>query len=211
MLMLGFYNYTVILTYLSLFSSLGGIFAAFAGHSLWAVACLMVSGLCDAFDGKIARTRLKSTDQEKRFGIQIDSLCDLVCFGILPCCIGYSIGMKRPFYLLIFFIYLLAALIRLAYFNVMEEERQQQTNERRRFYCGLPVTSVSLILPVVYAIRIGCGKWGTPLFAAAMLLIAFLFVCNFKLRKPGLRGILLLIAIGLLEFAIVLLFKRGLL
>ena len=42
----------------------------------------MAAGFCDMFDGKIASTR-KRTRQEKRFGIQIDSLSDLACFGIM--------------------------------------------------------------------------------------------------------------------------------
>ncbi len=99
--MIGYYNYTVILTYTSLVSSLVGIFfAAGVGGGEpqpdYAVICLMISGLCDMFDGKIARTRSR-TESEKNFGIQIDFLCDLVCFGVLPAAIGYSIGMKSWF------------------------------------------------------------------------------------------------------------------
>ena len=79
--MLGFYNYTVVLTYLSLCSGITGIYLTLVGrgHPGLATVCLLISGLLDAFDGKVARTRTQSTDQEKRFGIQIDSLCDLVC------------------------------------------------------------------------------------------------------------------------------------
>ena len=72
--MIGFYNYTVILTYVSLLVSSVGIGLAAAGHPFGALCCLLASGVCDMFDGKIARTRKKSTDEEKRFGIQIDSL-----------------------------------------------------------------------------------------------------------------------------------------
>ena len=69
--MIGFYNYTVILTYIGLASSLTGIFLAMHGqHITAAIVALMISGLCDMFDGKIARTRQR-TDDEKKFGIQI--------------------------------------------------------------------------------------------------------------------------------------------
>ena len=81
--MIGFYNYTVVLTYIGLASSVLGIFTAFDGKPSMAVICLIISGICDMFDGKIART-MDRTQMEKRFGIQIDSLCDLVSFGILP-------------------------------------------------------------------------------------------------------------------------------
>ena len=81
--MVGFYNYTVILTYLSLCSGITGIYFALAySRPGIAVFCLLFSGFCDAFDGRIARTRKHSTEQEKRFGIQIDSLSDLLCFGL---------------------------------------------------------------------------------------------------------------------------------
>ena len=79
--MIGFYDYTVVVTYISLVSSILGMFCAIDGKLPLAVFCLAFSGLCDMFDGKIARTKKNRTDDEKSFGIQIDSLCDIVCFG----------------------------------------------------------------------------------------------------------------------------------
>ena len=61
-----------------------------------AVLCLALSGLCDMFDGKIARRKIDRTDDEKCFGIQIDSLCDMVCFGAFPILLAYSLGMRGP-------------------------------------------------------------------------------------------------------------------
>ena len=54
--MIGFYDYTVIMTYISVVSSMIGIFCAVTDHISAAVCCLAFSGLCDMFDGKIART-----------------------------------------------------------------------------------------------------------------------------------------------------------
>ena len=82
--MLGIYNYTVILTYLGMLSGFAGILFAFEGQLWAALGCLMFSGVCDMFDGKVASTKKERTRSEKRFGIQIDSLSDLVCFGVLP-------------------------------------------------------------------------------------------------------------------------------
>ena len=78
--LIGVYDYTVILTYISLWISIGGMMLSLNGHLDLAVLCLALSGLCDMFDGKIARTKKDRTEIEKRFGIQIDSLCDIVCF-----------------------------------------------------------------------------------------------------------------------------------
>ena len=72
--MLGVYDYTVILTYISLWISIGGMMLSLNGHLDLAVLCLALSGLCDMFDGKIARTKKDRTEIEKRFGIQIDEL-----------------------------------------------------------------------------------------------------------------------------------------
>ena len=47
------------------------------------------------FDGKIARTKKNRTEDEKRFGIQIDSLCDVVCFGVFPIVLCYELGMTH--------------------------------------------------------------------------------------------------------------------
>lgn len=72
--MIGFYDYTVVVTYISLVSSILGMFCAIDGKLTLAVSCLAFSGLCDMFDGKIARTKKNRTDDEKSFGIQIDIL-----------------------------------------------------------------------------------------------------------------------------------------
>ena len=93
--MLGFYDYTVVLTYISLVISVFGMTRALAGDFKVAILCLALSGLCDMFDGKIARTKKDRTEDEKKFGIQIDSLCDVVCFGVFPALICYCLGMDR--------------------------------------------------------------------------------------------------------------------
>lgn len=93
--MIGVYDYTVIATYLSLLLGLAGIYSAAQNAPLAAMLYLMLAGLLDAFDGRIARTKANRTDAEKRFGIQIDSLNDLVCFGVLPAAIGWSTGCKN--------------------------------------------------------------------------------------------------------------------
>ena len=66
--MLGVYDYTVVLTYVSLMVSIGGMMFAVNGHLHLGVMCLAISGLCDMFDGKIARTKKNRTEVEKRFG-----------------------------------------------------------------------------------------------------------------------------------------------
>lgn len=65
--MLGVYDYTVVLTYVSVLISMGGMLFSLNGCPKMAVVCLAVSGFCDMFDGKIARTKKNRTEVEKRF------------------------------------------------------------------------------------------------------------------------------------------------
>ena len=60
--MIGFYDYTVVVTYISLVSSILGMFCAIDGRLTLAVSCLAFSGLCDMFDGNISRTNKNLTD-----------------------------------------------------------------------------------------------------------------------------------------------------
>ncbi len=200
--MIGFYNYTVILTYIGATCAMLGMFNAMEGNANWALLFLMLAGLCDMFDGTVAKTR-KRTVQEKRFGIQIDSLADLICFGVLPSIVGYSFikgTCSNPIYYAVLIAFTLCALIRLAYFNVCEEERQQTTTESRKYYEGMPVTTVALILPLVYSFRDYMGDYITPVYFVCLAIIALLFVLKFKIVKLKMKGMLGLLVVGVLEF-----------
>lgn len=203
--MIGFYDYTVILTYVGFASGMLGIFSAVNNLNIIAIVCLMISGFCDMFDGQVARTK-KRTDNEKKFGIQIDSLSDVICFGVLPAVIGYSLGLNEWYFLPILIIYVLAALIRLAYFNVMEEERQAKTTEKRKQYEGLPVTTVAVVLPLVYSLKLCLGKYFYLIYGAFLLLIAVAFITKIKIIKPKKTGMIILVCVGLLEL-VLLVFK----
>ena len=186
-----------------------GMFFAIDGKLPLAVFCLAFSGLCDMFDGKIARTKKNRTDDEKAFGIQIDSLCDIVCFGIFPIILGYQLGMCKIYSLMILAFYGVAGVIRLAYFNVMEEKRQSETSENRKYYQGLPITSMSVIMPLLFMVSVffpgfryflGCLHF-------AMLLVGFLFILDFRFRKPTNRELVILVAVVAVLF--ILLYKEG--
>lgn len=204
--MIGFYNYTVILTYIGAIFGMLGIINAFNGNTILAITFLMLTGVCDMFDGKIART-MKRNKQEKRFGIQIDSLSDFVCFGILPAIIGYSIGMKQWYLIIILLFYVLAALIRLAYFNVMEEERQDTTEEDRKMCTGLPVPPSAIIFPMMFLISRLFNFELTYLYAAVMLLVGILFISKFEIKKLQMKGLLIMIGIGIIVLSLLVILK----
>ena len=197
--MIGFWDYTVILTYMSLASAVSGIFCASSGYLRWAVFCLAVSGFCDMFDGKIARTKKNRTEDEKSFGIQIDSLCDIVCFAILPVIICYKIGMNHIYGMIILILYSL------------EEKRQGETDEARKYYQGLPITSMAIILPILFVT--------SPLFPShqifmivlhiIVVLVALLFITNFKFRKPDTIEIFILVIVVAIAVAVIIFVERS--
>lgn len=182
--LIGCYNKSVIVTYLGICFSVVGMLNVH--HLPLAIVCLMIAGICDMFDGKVARM-CDRTEEEKEFGIQIDSLADVVSFLVFPIMILYSICDNSPFtnkYLMIAvscisFVYVLAGVTRLAWFNIT-------TDGHTTHYKGLPVTSIAIILPLVYLIFRNC-----PFFVWIALntfvIVAFLFVYNFKVKK--LKGV----------------------
>lgn len=209
--MIGFYDYTVVLTYISFTSSIIGIFCAVTGHPKWAVFCLALSGLCDMFDGKIARTKKNRTEDEKQFGIQIDSLCDVVCFGVFPIVLCYELGMRRIYSMAILVLYGLAGVIRLGYFNVMETKRQQETSENRKYYQGLPITSMSVVLPLLFVVSLILPGYHWFLYALhiTVAVVSILFVADFKFRKPTNKELAVLVGIVGVAVLFILFYNGG--
>lgn len=219
--MIGYYNYTTLLTYLSLASATTGIVISLSdtGHPFIGMFFLLFCGLCDAFDGKVARIKKNRTERECKFGIQIDSLSDIVAFGVLPVCIGAALmrtsdalqkiqagAVGKIFTVLLFAImtfYTLTALIRLAYFNVTEEERQSTETGTRKYYVGLPVTSAAIIFPTFLLIIYLCRQFRNvdlaPIYFVILGICALAFVLKFQLKKPGMKAILAMVGLGLIE------------
>ena len=207
--LIGVYDYTVILTYLSLISSVFGMTQAIHGDYKMAIFCLAFSGACDAFDGRVARTKKNRTEDEKNFGIQLDSLCDVICFGVFPAMICYLLGVRGIIGLPIVFFYCLCAVIRLAFFNVLEAKRQKTEGGSNKVYRGLPVTSISFILPMAFWLQFLMSDMAFLVLLHVLLaLVGFLFILDFPLRKPGLKQILVLIAALGVTVAIIFAYTR---
>lgn len=215
--MIGFFDYTVVLTYLSLISATTGIIVSLSGsgHPYIGAMFLLFCGFCDAFDGKVARMKKNRTKMECNYGIQIDSLSDLVAFGVLPASIGFALLDTSDFLLKlkdnnllqvcrfclmgILVLYALAAMIRLAYFNVTEEERQSTEGGVRKTYTGLPVTSASIILPSVLLLSYAIPKDIAIVYFPVVLFMAVAFVSKIQIRKPQMKHIMVMVAIGVAE------------
>ena len=234
--MLGIWDYTVVLTYCSLLSAVTGILVSLSGqgHPYIGVMFLLLCGLCDTFDGRVARSKKNRTKKEKDFGVQIDSLSDLVAFGVLPVCVGMALykrdlfdagrvqGIQMtkepsllcavPFALIVAVsaVFVLAALVRLAYFNITVEETQGEGLGDKKHYFGLPVTSTALIFPtflllrhILYVNDINISF----VYYILLIIVAVLFVMKFKLKKPGTMMIYFMVLIGAIEFFAVVILK----
>ena len=204
--MIGFYDYTVILTYLGFASGVFGILMAINGHTFIAVLALMFSGLCDMFDGKVARTKKKRTAEERQFGIQLDSLSDLVCFGVLPAVIGYQIGINRSYLVPLIIFYPLAGIIRLAYFNMLETLRDGDGPVKE--YIGLPITSAALIFPFIFIFRKFLGHYFVLVYGILLFIVGMLFISRIKIKKPKTKQMILMIIVGVLEILLILTVKK---
>lgn len=195
----GFYHYGVILTYLSVIAAITGICFSVGGNKDArpdiGVFCLLISGFCDAFDGAVAKTRKNRTKEDKMFGERIDSLSDLIAFGVAPAMIGFGMRLNRWYFIPVYGIFVLCALIRLAYFDVTEEIRTEDENcGRRLYYEGLPVTNVAFALPIFYLVATMFPPHSLTrniVMLVGYLLLAALFVIRFKMPKLRVKGLII--------------------
>ena len=154
--------------------SLASCYFAVTANLKLSVMMFILAGICDLFDGYVARA-IRRTDEEKRFGIALDTVVDVVSFGVTPVVIVTCVVGVPWYSLVISAFYVAAAVVRLAYFTASTHP------DHRRWYAGLPVTYIALILPIVLLIG-----W-SPLILAALLVTGVLFVVGIPIPKP--RGI----------------------
>lgn len=180
--MLGKWNKSVILSYVGLGFSVLGIFLLSLHYKVkYAQVCLIFAGVCDMFDGTVAR-RCKRTKEEKEFGIQLDSLIDVISFIAFPIIILLSLKLNYIYALPIYVMYAVFGVARLAYFNITVED----TNKSRKVYEGLPVTLAALIFPLIYLLSyVVKQNIFNIIYLLTMLVVSILFVTRFKISKPG--------------------------
>lgn len=181
---IGKYNRSVILTYIGVGFAFAGIALCVYSQIAAAFIALVAAGICDLFDGVIAR-RCKRDKSEKEFGVQIDSLADTVSFLALPAVLGItlmeSVGV---FGYIVIFGYVLCGIIRLAWFNTSAAAEGVRTH-----FDGLPVTYAALIFTMIWAV-LGFFPglaFGGVIWAAGYAVVAVLFILNVKIPKP--RGV----------------------
>jgi CDP-diacylglycerol---serine O-phosphatidyltransferase len=135
------------ITTLSMFSGFFAIMKAMEGDFKLAVWAIFAAGIFDMMDGRVARM----TKSTSAFGIQYDSLSDLISFGFAPAIIAYTwvlhsfgrLGWAAAF------LYLACTAIRLAKFNTLVEEE-----ESRRYFRGVPSPGAAGLLIMMIMMHI---------------------------------------------------------
>lgn len=145
------------------------IIYAFKGNPRLSLLLIFIAALADRLDGMAAR-KFNSTSE---LGKQLDSMSDIVSFGIAPALLLYqgiasSIGTPGTFFIVL---YIVSGAFRLARFNI---------TENNGYFTGLPITAAGCILTFSY---LGINIIPPHAYLILMLLLSILMIGNFKWKK----------------------------
>lgn len=179
---IGEYDKSVAVSYLGVAFAIIGMYYLFSQKFKFAMICLVGSGICDLFDGLVARRIKNRTADGRLFGIQLDSLADVVGFLAFPIVFGYNLGLNEWYHVLGYSLLVIAGIQRLCYFNVVVINKTDSSPVKH--YTGLPVTSTSITFPLLWLLshHISVSLYHT-LFIVLIYATAFLFVLRIKIPK----------------------------
>jgi CDP-diacylglycerol--serine O-phosphatidyltransferase len=130
---------------------------------LWSAFVLLpVAFACDVADGSIARWRRKASP----IGADLDSLADVVSFGVAPAVLGYTMGMRGGLDMAILIYFVCCGIARLARYNVTASSLSDGTG-KVKYYEGTPIPS-SLLLVGVLAVAFAQGAEGDELWGGVI-------------------------------------------
>ena len=178
--MLGFWNKSVYITYFGAFSAVCGLLLAFRyGNVDYAFVGMIIAAVCDMFDGKIARHIKNRKEVEKDFGVQIDSLADVVCFIAIPAITLYFFGLREIYQIIFLALYVVCGIIRLGYFNVAMSDK----NKAIEYYQGLPVPVSVLIFGLVWLALKFFSFDAKVVYTILVPIVGILHISKIKIRK----------------------------
>jgi CDP-diacylglycerol--serine O-phosphatidyltransferase len=169
-----------LLTSASLFSGFYAIIAAIKGNYQAAAVAILIAGILDGLDGRVARwTRTTS-----RFGMEYDSLSDLVAFGVAPGILAYMWGLQDYGRLgwLAAFLYVATTALRLARFNTLGQS-SNISSTRNYYFLGLPCPSAGAVLATSVLLCQHVGIFGPVRHVAVLIMVyglSFLMVSNVR-------------------------------
>ena len=171
----GVYLLPNLITTASLFAGFYAIIAAIDGRFYPAAIAILVSLVLDGLDGRVARMTKSTSD----FGVQYDSLADLVAFGVAPGILVYLWALKpfHQFGWVATFLFVVCGALRLARFNV------QQGSSDPRYFNGLPIPAAATMIATAIIFYYEIGEWAPErhVYILVMIyLLSFLMVSNVK-------------------------------
>ena len=194
---IGVYNLANCVTMLGVAAAVVGI--SFANNPRFAMLMLVLAGVCEMFDGRVARM-FPRTDFEKKYGIQLDSFADTVSFVIFPAVFLIAQG-RTVWTVLIAILYVFAGVTRLCWFDIT-------TDGNTKYFSGFPVTCIALLLPMWYAVfALAHTAVPTLVVALSLLVMAVLFVANIRVKKPTGKATIALAVVGLAMLLVLLLVR----
>jgi CDP-diacylglycerol--serine O-phosphatidyltransferase len=168
-----------LLTTGNLFSGLFAILAVLKGHYVAAAVAILVALIFDMLDGKSARW----TNSTSQFGVEYDSLADLVAFGVAPGLLmyGWALSVYDMLGPAVMFAFVACGALRLARFNVMTATSES------KYFTGLPIPAAASVVAtlVLFDHEVAqFGLAGMPVFVLVLTLaLAFLMVSTIKYRS----------------------------
>lgn len=161
--------------------------------SLWPVFVFLPLALfCDALDGYVARKTSKASE----LGADLDSLADIVSFGVAPAVLGYTLGLRGGFDMLMLIFFVVCGISRLARFNVTADDLANEEGKVSHFE-GTPIpTSLTIvvILGILFALDqtgvtsfwLGSGRlgWMFHPFTLIYVISGSLMISKIRVPKP---------------------------
>jgi len=130
----------------------------------WAVGLMVAAFVFDVLDGRVARWR----HQQSSLGRELDSLADVISFGVAPAAMAYGVGMQGGWDAAVLTVFVACGVSRLARYNVTAEALSEGT-AKVKYFEGTPIPS-SLLLVFVLAIAIWQGRIGESLWLGSLRL-----------------------------------------
>jgi CDP-diacylglycerol---serine O-phosphatidyltransferase len=173
----GIYLLPNLFTLSALFAGFYAVVAAMKGLFEYAAIAIFVAMLLDSLDGRVARL----TNTQTPFGAELDSLSDMVSFGVAPALVIYSFALKYMGKLgwLSAFIYTVAGALRLARFNT-------RNNHDKRYFQGLAIPAGAAIIASLVWVCVEYGITGFSIRGLVLLLtpiVGLLMVSNIRYRS----------------------------
>ena len=178
--MLGYWNKSVYITYLGAFvASCGFLLTLKTGNYDYSFVGMIIAAVCDMFDGKVARHIKNRSEQAKEFGVEIDSLADIVCFIAIPAFTIFLYGLNELYQIIFLAFYVVCGIIRLAYFNVAMSDKDKAI----KYYQGLPVPVSVLIFGLVWLFSKSFHFDIRLVYTILVPIVGFLHISRIKIKK----------------------------